>query len=564
MRSSAPLSVRHSAARGAEVLEATYVVVGGGSAGCVLAHRLSQDPSASVLLLEAGDADTHPLLRMPLTWLTAAASPRFGWGYVSEPEPHAAGRRMPIPRGKVLGGCSSINGMIYARGHSADYDEWARLGLSGWSFAEVLPYFRRCERNWRGSSAWHGEQGPLTVSRVHDPQAPDRAWLFEAARELGFAAIDDSHGQTEEGFLVPDFTIDAGRRASASAQYLRPVRRRPNLRILTRAHATRVLLEGARAVGVELEYGGRRYRALAEGEVVLAAGAFNSPQLLLLSGIGPAEDLRRVGIDPVHHLPGVGRNLQEHPTIFGMHRARGSDTFERQLRIDRLARALARWALFRTGPAASMPFGVAGFCRSRTANARPDLQLMATPTAMNARPWFPLLRPGVGHFVSTGGLFLHPQSRGSVGLRSADPRAPPAIRFGLLEAEADRAALRRCVRVLREWMATRAAAPHVGEEVMPGPAVRTDAEIDAYVRSSAGISHHPVGTCAMGIDEEAVVDAELRVRGLERLRVVDASVMPRIVGGNTNAPTMMIAEKAADLIRGVTKRSVAPDPVRAA
>lgn len=537
---------------------ATYVVVGGGSAGCVLACRLSEDPSSSVLLLEAGGPDSHPLLRMPLTWLTAAASPRFGWGYVSEPEPHADDRRLPIPRGRVLGGCSSINGMIYARGHHADYDEWARLGLEGWSFAEVLPYFRRSERNWRGSSAHHGDRGPLAVSRVHDPHERSREWLLEAARELGYAGIDDSHGESEEGFLVPDFTIDAGRRASASAQYLRPVQHRPNLRVITGAFATRVLLEGRRAVGIEFERRGLRYRAYAERETLLAAGAFNSPKLLLLSGIGPAAELQRLGIAPAHDLPAVGCNLQEHPTIFALYRARGRDTFEPQLRMDRLARSLARWMLFKSGPAAGMPFGLAGFCRTDAASDRPDTQLMATPTAMNARPWFPLVRAGAGHFISTGGLALHPRSRGVVRLRSADPHAPPLIRFSLLEAAADREALRRCVQVLRAWMSTKAAGTHVAEEVLPGPAVRTDAEIDAYVRASAGISHHPVGTCAMGVGDDAVVDAELRVRGIERLRVVDASVMPRIVGGNTNAPTIMIAEKAADLIGGIASPRAVP------
>jgi choline dehydrogenase len=529
---------------------ATYVIVGAGSAGCVLAHRLSEDPAVSVLLLEAGGSDEHAVLKMPLTWLTAATAPRFGWGYESEPEANAAGRRMPIPRGKVLGGCSSINGMIYARGHSADYDDWANLGLSGWSFANVLPYFRRSERNWRGESAFHGSSGPLAVARVHDPHESGRQVLAEAARELGYTSIDDSHGTVEEGFLVPDFTIDRGRRASASAQYLSSVRRRRNLTIVTQAFVTRVLLEGTRAVGVEYEHRGARSEAHAEREVVLSAGTFNSPKLLLLSGIGPADELRRLGIEPRHDLQGVGRNLQEHPTIFALYRARTRDTFEPQLRLDRLVRSITRWTLFRTGPAASMPFGLAGFCRSAPTCDRPDIQLMATPTAMHARPWLPLLRPGVGHFISTGGLALHPKSRGSVRLASADPHARPRIHFGLLDHPSDRVTLRQCVRILRAWMNTKAASGLAGEELVPGPAVQSDEEIDAYVRENAGISHHPVGTCAMGTTPDAVVDAELRVRGLNALRVVDASVMPSIVGGNTNAPTMMIAEKASDLIRG--------------
>jgi choline dehydrogenase len=529
---------------------ATYVIVGGGSAGCVLANRLSEDPAASVLLLEAGGPDRAAILSMPLTWLTAAFSSRYGWGYQSQPEVSAGNRSVPIPRGKVLGGCSSINGMIYARGHSSDYDGWAASGLAGWSFADVLPYFRRSETNWRGDSAYHGGRGPLMVSRVHDPTEVGRTVLLDAARELGYACIDDCHGAVEEGFLVPDFTIHGGRRMSAAVAYLRPAMQRPNLRIITGAYVTRVLLAGARATGVEFEVNGVCTRAHADAEVILAAGAFNSPKTLLLSGIGPGSELAQVGITPVHDLAGVGQNLQEHPTIFALYRASAADTFEAQLRMDRLTRSLARWMLFKTGTAASMPFGIEGYCRSEAGLDRPDVQLMATPVAMHARPWFPLLRPGVGHFISAGGLQLHPQSRGVVRLRSADVYAAPEIRFNLLAADADRAALRRCVQIIRAWLGAKAAARLVGPEVMPGPGVRTDAELDAYVRQGAGISHHPAGTCAMGNSAGSVVDAQLRVHGLEGLRVADASVMPTIVGGNTNAPTMMIAEKAADMILG--------------
>jgi choline dehydrogenase len=529
---------------------ATYVIVGGGSAGCVLANRLSEDPAASVLLLEAGAPDSAAILRMPLTWLTAAFSTRYGWGYQSQPEPNAGNRCVPIPRGKVLGGCSSINGMIYARGHSTDYDGWAASGLSGWSFAKVLPYFCRSESNWRGDSVYHGSRGPLKVSRVHDPTELGRTILMEAARELGYACIDDCHAAVEEGFLVPDFTIHGGQRMSAAVAYLRPAMHRPNLRIITGAYVTRVMLAGARATGVEFEVNGVRTRAHADAEVILAAGAFNSPKTLLLSGIGPASELSRVGIKPVHDLAGVGHNLQEHPTIFALYRASDANTFEAQLRMDRLIRSVARWILFKSGTAASMPFGIEGYCRSEAGLDRPDVQLMATPVAMHARPWFPLLRPGVGHFISAGGLHLHPLSRGVVRLRSADAYAAPEICFNLLAADADRIALRRCVQIIRAWLGSKAAARLVGAEVMPGPDVRSDAELDAYVRNGAGISHHPVGTCAMGNSPESVVDAQLRVHGLERLRVADASVMPTIVGGNTNAPTVMIAEKAADMILG--------------
>ncbi|MGH8258235.1 MAG: GMC family oxidoreductase [Steroidobacteraceae bacterium] len=527
-----------------------YIVVGAGSAGCVLANRLSGDPSHSVLLLEAGGSEQgYWRMRMPLAWRDTFMNPRLGWGYSSEPEPHADGRRIPVPRGKVLGGSSSVNGMMYSRGHPADYDEWRDLGAEGWSFAEVLPYFRRAEANWRGASVYHGAEGPLTVSR-HVTDAVLYPKLIATAAKLGYRHLDDFHGEDVEGFSAPDFNVHRGRRASTAARYLRPAMARSNLVVETGALAHRVLFDGDRAVGVEYERNGRIERALAEREVILAGGACNSPQLLLLSGIGPAAELEAAGIRPLHDLPGVGKQLQDHQSVAVMFAANGPITFESQLRLDRLLAAVLRWQLFGTGPAADLPVAAQGFLRLRRDAPGADVQFLVSPVSMLARPWFPGWRAGVGHVISVANVVLHPDTRGEVTLRSADPRDPPRILFNLLGAPRDRETLREMIRFARRFFATPPASQLVGRELLPGPAVESDADLDAHVRGSVGTAMHPTSTCAMGSDAQAVVDPRLRVRGLKGLRIVDASVMPRIVGGNTNAPVIMIAEKAADLILG--------------
>lgn len=531
-----------------------YLIVGGGSAGCVLAARLSEDPAVSVLLLEAGASEAgHLKMRMPVAWRDTFLDPALSWGYRSEPEPDADNRVVPVPRGKVLGGTGSVNGMMYSRGAACDYDDWERAGLPGWGYAGVLPYFRRAESNWRGANAFHGATGPLSVAR-HEPDGYFYPALIGAARELGFPELDDFHGAQMEGFSTPDFTVHRGERASTVARYLRPAMGRSNLRVQTGVLVTRLVIEGGRARGVECLVDGAPRRFECGREVLLAAGTIGSPQLLLLSGIGPPADLAAHAIPVVRPLPGVGRNLQDHQSLAVMFSAREPRTFESQLRADRLALSLLRWLLFRSGPVAGLPVAAQGFVRTAAGLDRPDLQMLVSPVSMMARPWFPLWRRGVGHVLSVACVLSHPLSRGTVSLRSADPRDPPRVQLGLLAAPEDRESLRRIVRFVRRFFESPNAAALVAGELLPGPAVRSDTEIDAYVRRSVGTAMHPTSTCAMGTGTEAVVDAQLRVHGLEGLRIVDASVMPTIIGGNTNAPVIMIAEKAVDLILGRAAR----------
>ena len=527
-----------------------FIVVGAGSAGCVLAARLTEQPDVSVLLLEAGGSELgHFKMKMPAAWRDTFQDPTLGWGYRSEPEPFADNKSIPVPRGKVLGGTSSVNGMMYQRGHAGDYDGWRRSGLPGWSYAEVLPYFNRSETNWRGASKYHGGSGPLTTSRhITDDFIYPR--LIETAQQLGYRHLDDFHGAEAEGFSAPDFNTHEGRRASTAARYLRPAMSRPNLTVETNALTTRVLIEHRRAVGVEYEQNGQLIQARAEREVLLAGGAFNSPQVLMLSGIGATEALEASGVRVAHELPGVGKNLQDHQSIGIVYEANGAITFDNELRWDRLARHTLRWRLFGTGPLADLPVGVQGFFRSRPGLAWPDVQFLVSPVSMAAKPWFPGWRKGAGHVFSMANVVLHPESRGEVTLRSENPRDAPRIRFNLLQAESDRATFRAMIRFSRKFFATAPASTLVKAERLPGPALQSDDELDAYVRRMVATAMHPTSTCSMGIDAMAVVDAELKVRGIDSLRVVDASVMPTIPGGNTNAPVIMIAEKAADMILG--------------
>ena len=530
--------------------EYDYIVVGAGSAGCVLAARLSEDPSVHVLLIEAGGADRDARIAMPLAWLSAAMSPRYTWGYLGDPEPYCDQRRIAHMRGKLLGGTSSINGMMYSRGNAGDYDRWAAAGCEGWSYADVLPYFKRSEDNWRGAGPFHGAGGPLAVTRI--PRSPLYAPLVAAAARLGYPHLEDFNAADAEGVGLPDFTIARGRRASTARAFLDAAQSRPNLTVWSGVLVTRLLLESHRAAGVECAVGGERQIRRASREVLLCGGAFNSPQLLMLSGIGPAEHLKSMGIEVRHALAGVGRNLQDHPMAVTVFRANGPLSADNDLRLDRLALAIARWRLSGTGPAAAMPFAFQGFLRLTGRFPGPDTQFQVTPVSFMARPWFPGWRSGAGHEFSVGALLLRPESRGSVTLRSSDPHAAVRILCRYLEAEGDRAALRTSVRFCRQFFSTAPAAELIAAELAPGIAVTSDADLDRYVRATVASGAHPTSTCAMGVGPEAVVDPQLRVHGLDGLRVVDASVMPDVPSGNTNAPTIMIAERAADWIRGVS------------
>jgi choline dehydrogenase len=529
--------------------EFDYIVVGAGSSGAVLANRLSAEPEVRVLLLEAGGRDRHRLMKMPLGFFPMLRDPSIGWGYHSEPEPYADRRELVLPRGKLLGGSSSINGMLYGRGHPQDYQEWSRLGGSGWSFAEVLPYFRKAESNWRGATPFHGGDGPLSVSR-HTTYGRIFDALMQTARNRGYTVAEDLDGADYEGFGKPDFTIHRGQRGSTAKRYLEPVRSRANLQVEIHALASRILFAGRRAVGIEYLQHGQVVRARAARELILAGGAYNSPQLLMLSGIGRGEELRQAGITPFHELPGVGANLQEHASVGGSFVPREPIPLIRQMRLDRMALAVLRWQLFHTGVIANLPLASIAFYRSRPEVIRPDIEFMVNSTGMDARVWVPVILPSRGNALYCSNIVLHPQSRGWVRLRSAEPTARVRIQLNLLKEEADRTLMRLALRNMRAFFASEPMAGMIDHERLPGPSVQSDAELDAYMRATIGIAHHACGTCAMGSHPQAVVDAELRVRGLEALRVVDASIMPTIAGGHTNAVAVMIGEKGADLLLG--------------
>lgn len=529
-----------------------YIVVGGGSAGCVVAARLSEDPNNRVLLLEAGGQDDHVFLRMPLAFLKAMPDPRFNWTYWTQPEPHLDGRVMPLPRGRVMGGSGSINGMFAMRGHPLDYDQWAQMGARGWSYADVLPYFRKMEDSWRGESKYHGKGGPVAVRPIDSPFLLHEP-MMESAKAAGFDTSEDLAGEQPEGFARGEQTVDAnGRRVSAATAYIKPALGRPNLTVRTGALTRRVLFEGKRCVGVEIDGPSGVEAILAAKEVILSGGTYNSPHLLMLSGIGPADHLKAHGIEVLHDSPGVGRNLQEHPTASLEWDALKPVTFLNQLRWDKIALNSLRWALTGKGPMASQVNSCNVVVRTSDKYDRPDLQIMVNPIRFDAQTWFPGIRKVQEHVFWAGLVQLHPESRGWVELKSSDPRDVAAVTLNIMATENDRAQMREAIRTARRIYRSGPMAELVGRERTPGESVQTDDEIDAYVRANCYVGMHPTSTCAMGMGAQSVVDSELRVIGVEGLRVVDCSVMPTVPGGNTNLPVMMLAEKASDMIKGVS------------
>lgn len=531
--------------------EFDYVIVGAGSAGCVLANRLSARPDRSVLLLEAGGSDRNPLFRVPIMTGTLLRQRYANWFYFTEAEPELGNRKIFWPRGRVLGGSSTINGMVYTRGLPLDYDGWAQTGLPEWSYERVLPYFKRAEGSARGANDFHGADGPLRVT-PSSGRNPLYDAFVSAGTQAGFPRTDDFNGAQPEGFGRYDFTIAGGERWSSARAFLDPAKRRSNLTIVTRALATRIIVEDGRAVGVEARVRGRTERFHCRGEVILSGGTVNSPVLLLHSGIGDGDQLRPLGIDVVADLKGVGRNLQDHVLVRVEHACTQPVTLHSMLRPDRALASLVQALVFKTGPATSFPIEAGAFFRSNPALDTPDLQSHFLPGLSSMTLRLPFLRkPTLGH--DGHGFFanlyqLRPESRGEIALRSADPRDPPSIRPRYLSAARDRIVLRDGVKILRDVFAQKAFDSYRGRELAPGPKVRSDAEIEAWIGRTADTVFHPVGTCRMGTGPDAVVDERLRVHGIAGLRVADASIMPTIPSANTHAPTVMIAEKASDMI----------------
>ena len=520
-----------------------YVIAGGGTAGCVLANRLSADTRVTVALIEAGPPDDDPAIHVPAMVAKAIGNPRLSWGYQTVPQQQVDNRVLPVPRGRVLGGCSSINGMVYFRGHPREYDEWR---LPGWGYADLLPYFERLENYEAAHTPLRSRGGPVNVIDIPKTNPLIRRFL-DASDSLGLPRCVDFNGGDPEGFGPRQAAIRGGRRESGVTAYLNPARHRPNLTIITDALVTRVLFEGRRATGVEIERGGERGGACtavrARREVILSCGAYGSPQLLQLSGVGDAAALQSLGIAPLTDLPAVGRNLQDHPAASISVRTENTESYGLSWRT--LPRSLgigAQYVLFRSGPLASNVFEANGFMRSRPDADRPDLQIIFMPAHRNANGhWLPR-----GHGYGILFVNLRPASRGSVTLTSSDPRGKPAIDFNFLGAPGDIDVLVRGFEVARSLLSAPSFAPLAGRETSPGPLVRERAQIEAHIRNSLVTVHHPCGTCRIG----DVVDTSLRVKGIDALRVVDASVIPTVIAGNSNIPVNAVAERAADLLLG--------------
>ena len=526
-----------------------YIIIGSGSAGSAMAHRLSEDGRHTVLVLEYGGTDVGPLIQMPSALSYPMNMPLYDWGFRAEPEPALGGRRLATPRGKVIGGSSSINGMVYVRGHARDFDAWEEMGARGWAYRHVLPYFVRAETSHGGEEGWRGSSGPLHVTRGPRTNPLYDAFI-EAGRQAGYPVTPDYNGRQQEGFGAMEMTVWNGTRWSVANAYLRPALRRRNVKLTTRAFARRILLDGKRATGVEYEHRGRVLAAHANREVIVAASSINSPKLLQLSGIGNASHLREAGIAPVHDLPGVGENLHDHLEVYFQFESLAPVSLYPKLKLFAKGLIGAEWLLFRSGLGATNHFESCGFIRSAAGVEYPDIQYHFLPIAM--RYDGKSAAPGHSFQVHVGPM--RTKSRGHVRARSPDPREPPVIRFNYMSHPDDWKEYRAAIRLTRELFAQDAFKPYKGREIQPGETMLSDAEIDAFVRDHAESAYHPCGTCKMGDagDPLAVVDPECRVIGIDGLRVADSSIMPRITNGNLNAPSIMIGEKASDHILGRT------------
>ncbi len=528
-----------------------YIIIGAGSAGCVLANRLSADPQTRVLLLEAGGPDSSPLIHIPAGYSHTIKDPKVNWLYKTQPTPGTKDRVHVWPRGKVLGGSSSINGLLYIRGQSQDYDGWRQMGNTGWGWDDVLPYFKKAEDQQHGADAFHGTGGPLSVTDVTESNPISDA-VVKAGVEAGLPKNPDPNGASQEGIGYYQLTVKNGKRVSAAVAYLHPVMKRPNLTVETHALAKRILFRGRRAIGVSYRQDGQDLEARAEKEIILCGGAINSPQLLQLSGIGAGEHLRSLKIETVHHLPGVGENLQDHFIAGLLYRVITKGSLNERSRGWPLVKEIAKWALLRKGLLTMSPAHVFAFAKSRPDLETPDIQFCILPGTLDSDKFlsegkFELERePG----LTLAPIILNPESRGSIRISSPSPEEPPAIEPNYLDSPRDQQVIVAGLKWGRTIANQSALDSFLGHEVSPGPEAKTDEDLLEFARNAGSTIYHPTGTCRMGAssDPMAVVDAELRVHGLSHLRVVDASVMPLIPSGNTNAPTIMIAEKAADMI----------------
>ncbi|NUU36929.1 choline dehydrogenase [Pseudomonas sp. C2B4] len=534
-----------------------YIIIGAGSAGCVLANRLSEDPATSVLVLEFGGSDRSVVIQMPSAFSIPMNTKKYNWRYETEPETYLNGRRIHCPRGKVLGGSSSINGLVYIRGHAYDFDEWETLGAQGWGYKNCLPYFKRAESYEDGGDSYRGQTGPLHTTNGNHMKNPLYGAWVEAGAEAGYIKTDDCNGFMQEGFGAMHMTVKNGVRCSTANAYLRPAMGRPNLTVITHAMTRQIILEGKRAVGIRYDHDGQTHEVYCNREVLISSGPIGSPHLLQRSGIGPADVLRKAGIEVRHDLPGVGENLQDHAEVYIQFGCKEPVTLNSKM--DPLSKLLIglRWLLFKDGLGATNHFEAGGFIRSDKGLRWPDIQFHFLPAAMRYDGNKPI--KGHGFMVLTGPN--KPKSRGYVRVRSADPYEHPEIRFNYLQREEDREGFRRCIRLTREIIGQKAMDRFRDGEIAPGPLVQTDEQIDAFVRENLESTYHPCGSCRMGEDDMAVVDSQLRVHGIAGLRVIDSSVFPTEPNGNLNAPTIMLAERASDLVRGKEMLPAADVPV---